>query len=191
MTQRLTPVDILNLHFRRGVRGYAVAEVDDFVRRVAADMEAALAENAAQRDRIAALEREIAQFRSLETTMRDALVMAQKAADETRAAAHAQAEAQMQEAQARARDMDSRLQARVAELTGQMESLRRERRRFAREMRAQLSAQLHWLTEELEGEDLDSGEPEGTYREAMDVATEKVAVANRSGLPEGPVSEES
>jgi len=144
MSQRLTPVDILNLHFRRSLRGYAVAEVDDFVRRAAADMEAALAENAALRERIGALEREISQFRSLETTMRDALVLAQKAADETRAAAHAQAQAQIQEAQAR-----------VTEMAAQVEALRRERRRLARDMRAQLSAHLDWLTGELAGEELD------------------------------------
>lgn len=144
MSQRLTPVDILNLHFRRSLRGYAVAEVDDFVRRVAADMEAVLAESAGLREKIGALEREISQFRSLETTMRDALVLAQKAADETRAAAHAQAEAQILDAQAR-----------VTQMTAQVEALRRERLRLARDMRAQLAAHLDWLTAELAGEDLD------------------------------------
>ena len=144
MSERLTPVDILNLRFRRSVRGYAVADVDDFVRRVAADMEAVLAESAALREQIGAQEREIAQFRTLETTMRDALVLAQKAADETRAAAQAQAGAQIQEAQAR-----------VAEMSAQVEALRRERRRLARDMRAQLAAHLDWLTAELAGEDRD------------------------------------
>ena len=52
MSQRLTPVDILNLRFRRRLRGYAIGEVDEFVRRVATDMETLLAENASQRDRI-------------------------------------------------------------------------------------------------------------------------------------------
>ena len=141
MSQRLTPVDILNLRFRRSIRGYAVAEVDDFVRRVAADMEAVLAESAALRERIDAQEREIAQFRTLEATMRDALVLAQKAADETRAAAHAQANAQIQEAQAH-----------VAEMSAKVEALRQERRRLARDMRAQLAAHLDWLTSELAGE---------------------------------------
>jgi cell division initiation protein len=144
MSERLTPVDILNLRFRRSVRGYAVAEVDDFVRHVAADMEAVLAESAALRERIGAQEREIAQFRTLETTMRDALVLAQKAADEVRAAAHTQASAQIQEAQTR-----------VAEMSARVDALRQERRRLARDMRAQLAAYLDWLTAELAGEDLD------------------------------------
>ncbi|MCS6776746.1 MAG: DivIVA domain-containing protein, partial [Chthonomonadaceae bacterium] len=100
-SERLTPVDILNIHFSRRLRGYAVAEVDEFVRRVAADMEAVLTEVAQLRDRVAVLERELTQYRALETNMRDALVLAQKAAEETRTAAQAQAQARMQEADAR------------------------------------------------------------------------------------------
>ncbi|HLV79741.1 MAG TPA: DivIVA domain-containing protein [Chthonomonadaceae bacterium] len=184
MSQRLTPVDILNLRFRRGVRGYAIAEVDDFVRRVAADLEAALAENAALRERIGALEREISGFRSLETTMRDALVLAQKAADEMRAAAHAQAEAQVQEAQARVRDIEARLQARVSETAAQLETLRRERRRLARDMRAQLAAHLDWLTAELAGEDLEDPAAEGPL--CRETAISRTAGADSSAPPEEP-----
>jgi cell division initiation protein len=150
MSQRLTPIDILNLRFHRGLGGYSVAEVDDFVRRAAADMEAILTENAAQKDKIVALERELAQFRSIETTLRDALVLAQKAADETRAAAHAQAEATLHAAQARAHDMNADMLSKVEAMTGQLEALRQERRRLARDLRAQLTSQLLWLAEEFE-----------------------------------------
>ena len=141
MTPRLTPVDILNLRFPRRVSGYGIAEVDEFVRRVAGDLEAVVTDCAAQREKIAALEREIGQYRTLEATMRDALIMAQKAADETRAAARSQATAIQEEAQNRAEEMNVNL-----------ERLRQERRRMAREMRAQLTAQLTWLDQEMQNE---------------------------------------
>lgn len=137
-SERLTPVDILNIHFPRRLRGYAVAEVDEFVRRVAADMEAVLAEVAQLRDRVTVLERELAQYRTMETNMRDALVLAQKAAEETRTAAQAQAQARLQEADAR-----------LAEVNAQIERLHQERRRLAREFQARLRAQLDWVAEEL------------------------------------------
>ncbi len=85
MSQRLTPVDILNLRFRRKIRGYAPAEVDELLRRVAADLEHALAEGATLRERLTVMERELTQYRTMEATLRDALVLAQKAADQTRA----------------------------------------------------------------------------------------------------------
>src|SRR5689334_13694003 len=109
MSQRLTPVDILNVRFKRSPVGYSIPEVDDFVRRVAADMEALLTEAAVQREKLQSQERELAQYRAIEVTLRDALVLAQKAADETRASARLQAEALLQDAQARAHDIEARM----------------------------------------------------------------------------------
>jgi DivIVA domain-containing protein len=139
MPERLTPVDILNTRFPRRLSGYAIPDVDEFVRRVASDMETVLAECASLRERIAAQERELGQYRALETTMRDALILAQKAADETRAAAQAQAAAQMTEANAR-----------LSEVNAQIERLHQERRRLVRDLQARLTSQMEWLAEEIE-----------------------------------------
>lgn len=149
MLQRspLTPVDVLNLRFRRGLRGYATGEVDEFLRRVAADLETALADNAVQRERIDGLERELAQYRTLEATMRDALVLAQRAAEETRSAARAQADALIESAVTQARDLEVQTQIRLSESDRQIECLHQERRRLARDFRAQLTSQLAWLDE--------------------------------------------
>ena len=139
MTPRLTPVDILNKRFSRRFSGYHSTETDAFLREIAADMEAVLLENAAQREQLAALEREMTRYRSLENTMRDALVLGQKAADEIRDAARAQAAARMEAAQQRVESL--------AELT---ERLRLDRRRLAHEMRALLESQMAWLDYEMD-----------------------------------------
>ncbi len=148
MPERLTPVDILNLRFRRSPAGYSIAEVDEFIRRVAADMEALVTEIAQQRERLLTQERDLAQYRSLEVTLRDALILAQKTAEETRAAARQQAEAELQEARTRAHEIDVQARLRLDEINFQVERLRQESRRLARELRAQLTTQLAWLTEE-------------------------------------------
>jgi cell division initiation protein len=149
MSQRLTPVDILNLRFNRRVSGYAIPEVDDFVRRVASDMEALLSEGAAQRERLLAQERELTQYREIEVMMRDALVLAQKAADETRTSARREADVTLHEAQARTRELDAQTQTRLAEVEVRIDRLVQERRRLARELRTRLTAQLAWLDEEM------------------------------------------
>ncbi len=150
MPERYTPIDILNLRFQRQFRGYAREEVEEFMRRIASDLEAALTECALQREKTAAYERELSQYRALETTMRDALVMAQKAADETRTAAHLQAELKLTEADARIREMDARMQARVEVMSTRVEELRQEHLRLARDLRIRLSTQLAWVISEME-----------------------------------------
>ena len=138
MTPRLTPVDILNKRFSRRISGYHTAETDAFLRQAATDLESVLLENAAQREQLAAQERELTRYRSLENTMRDALILGQKAADDLRAAARAQAAAQIEAAQNR-----------VESLSEQTERLRLDRRRMAHEMRALLESQMAWLDYEL------------------------------------------
>lgn len=150
LTPRLTPVDILNLRFRRAVGGYSIAEVDEFVRRVASDMETLLTEAAAHRDRLQRMENEIAQYRALENTMRDALILAQRTSDETRSAARLQADAQIREAQGRVREIEAQAQARLDAVGTQIERLHQERRQLARRLKVQLTEQLQWLSQELE-----------------------------------------
>jgi cell division initiation protein len=173
MAEQLTPVDILNQRFRRRMRGYAPAEVDEFLRRVAADMENVLKDCAAMRERIALLERELNQYRTMELTMRDALVLAQKAAEETRVAARKQAESQLQEADVRAREIEVRAQQRIADLSSQIERLHQERRRLARDLKAQLNAHLEWLAQEL-----DDGEPETALPPAARAVVEQARALN-------------
>ena len=134
MRQRLTPIDVLNIRFNRRVSGYAIPEVDDFVQKVAADLESALSECAVQKEKIAGMEREIAQYRTLETSMRDALTFAQKSAEETKLAAQTYSESLVQDAHRRA-----------AELEVGMDRVRMEHRRLVHEVRAKLRAHLEWL----------------------------------------------
>ena len=166
MTPRLTPVDILNKRFSRRISGYNSAETDEFLRQVAAAMETVSLENAAQREQIAGLERELTRYRSLENTMRDALVLGQKAADEIRDAARAQAAAHFETAQ---RQVDA--------LSEQTERLRLDRRRMAHEMRALLESQMAWLDYEIARET-----PQiGVAAEPAPIA--QAAVASGAGRP--------
>ncbi len=140
---RLTTVDIVHHRFRHKLSGYAPQEVDDFLRDVASAMEAAMTECAGLRDRLNSAERELAHYRGLETAMHEALIMAQRSADEIRASARASADSQMQDAHAR-----------VSEMNQKLDSLRSERRRIICDLRATLNAQVTWLDKELDTETL-------------------------------------
>ena len=128
--------------------------------------------------------------------MRDALVLAQKAADETRAAARAQADARIQEAQARCQELDARMQARLAEMTSQIERLRQERRRLARDLRAQLAAHLDWLTQEIEADRTEEGAlpelPGPTEPRSLGGVSGRLSLsAGEPGVPVGETTQEN
>lgn len=132
---RLTPIDLIHQRFPRAFRGYARAAVENYLRQVSADYEETVAENARLRDQVERLEREVERYRAMETTLKEALILAQKTADETRAAAQQEVERLLREAHAH-----------VAALTEEAErsvgTLRQQRVRFAREFRLLLQSYL-------------------------------------------------
>lgn len=84
----LTPMDIHNHQFKKSmVRGYNENEVDDFLDRVVVDFEKLLRENEKLQNELNLVETEIDKYRKLERTMNDALLTAQKIADEVISAA--------------------------------------------------------------------------------------------------------
>ena len=87
----LTPLDIHNKEFHKGFRGYNEVEVDEFLDQIVRDFEEALRENADVKARIEELEARIGQYRAMEETLNNTLIVAQKAADEVKANAHKEA----------------------------------------------------------------------------------------------------
>ncbi|GDX39968.1 hypothetical protein LBMAG21_02600 [Armatimonadota bacterium] len=138
-----TTVDIVHHHFRHKLNGYAPQEVDDYLREVGSAMETVMSECAGLRDRLNSAERELNHYRSLEKAMHEALILAQKSADEIRASARTTADSQLQDAHSRVADMNQKL-----------DSLRSERRRIICDLRATLNAQVTWLDRELDAETL-------------------------------------
>ncbi len=83
----LTPIDIHNREFKKGLRGYKESEVDEFLDRVVADYEKLWRENERLKEQARFNEKEINHYKSLERNLQDTLVVAQKTADEVISAA--------------------------------------------------------------------------------------------------------
>ncbi|MCL5105723.1 MAG: DivIVA domain-containing protein [Armatimonadetes bacterium] len=141
----ITPVDIVHTQFKTSFKGYNRAQVDEFVRSVTDALEEAFKEKNELQRRIHTLQDDLDRIKKIESAMTDALTLAQKSAEEVKAAAHHQAELILQEAeQARVRmTIDSqteseRYRADVALLQG-------TRDRFESEFKQMLSTYLEWL----------------------------------------------
>ncbi len=139
---RLTPIDITNKRFRRALRGYRPSEVDEFLAEVGADYEAVVLENARLREQVAQMQQELERYRAMEEAMKEALVLAQRTADELRATAHKEAEILRAQAELQIRQQFEQQRKAIADL-------QTARQRFAIELRSALVGMLEFVERHL------------------------------------------
>ncbi|HAF49579.1 MAG TPA: cell division protein, partial [Synergistaceae bacterium] len=93
MTELLKALDVINQTFKRALRGYNPVEVDEFLDRVADSLQA-YAERCVELEReLERLKEQIREYKGMRDSLQEALLMAQKSADERVKAAEKQAEA--------------------------------------------------------------------------------------------------
>ena len=66
---KLTPLDIRHKEFKRGMRGYADVEVDEFLDEVADEFERLFKESLDTKERIESLEEKVAGYQRIEETL--------------------------------------------------------------------------------------------------------------------------
>lgn len=96
--QKITPVDIQHKTFKKALQGYDRAEVDLFLDDVIETLEDDAQANAALQAEIADLRERISHFKSMEESLQNTLLLAQRTADEVKASAHKEADLIRQEA---------------------------------------------------------------------------------------------
>jgi len=79
---KLTPLDIRHKEFKRGMRGYADVEVDEFLDEVADEFERLFKDNIDLEERVETLEAQLAGYKRIEETLQKTLVSAQVSADD-------------------------------------------------------------------------------------------------------------
>lgn len=127
----LKPIDLLNKTFSHKMRGLDPAEVREYLSEAAGEIERLLTENESLRSKMAGLESEVRRYREMEDTLNNALVLAQKTADQLNETARKEAEIMVSEARQTA-ERDLR------ELRGEYEELLKTKDRFQIEFRALL-----------------------------------------------------
>ena len=106
---KLTPLDIRHKEFKRGMRGYADEEVDEFLDEVADEYERVFKENIDLSERLETLEEKVAGYRRIEETLQKTLVSAQASAEELKTNANKEAQLILRDAELKARQMVSDL----------------------------------------------------------------------------------
>lgn len=124
---QMTPLDVRNKKFRKGMRGYQCAEVEKFLESIDQEFESVYCENFELRERTKALEKEIGHYRQMEKTLRQTLVAAQQTAEEVTKAAHYEAELILKEAEQNKLSKLSESQKKWEEIQEEIQDLSRNR----------------------------------------------------------------
>lgn len=101
MGMPMTPVEIRNHRFRKGMRGYNDQEVNNFLILVAEEYETLYQENAELKESIQKYEFELIKYKKMEETLKQSLVLAQQTAEELKANARVEADLILKEARQR------------------------------------------------------------------------------------------
>lgn len=103
----LTPLDIHNREFNKGIRGYKENEVDQFLDTVISDFEKMIKENKELKQELEELEESISKYKAIEKTLNDTLVVAKKTADDIMQNAQNKAKLTIEEAEIKAKQIIS------------------------------------------------------------------------------------
>lgn len=113
----LTPQQVKNHRFQLGSRGtYRAEEVDAFVQELTASFEEAYTQNEALLKKISLLADKVDEYRRDEDTIRSALLVAQRTADQVVREAKEKADARMAEAECRAQELEAEASARSGQV---------------------------------------------------------------------------
>ena len=99
---RITPLDVRKQEFRRSVRGFDCDEVRAFMGTLADEYEIVLVDNKQIREKVMLQEEKITEYKSMERTLRDTLMTAEKLMQETRENANKESELIIRDAKMKA-----------------------------------------------------------------------------------------
>ena len=138
----LTPNDILNKSFHQTLRGYSVDEVEEFQQLTSESLFHAYEEIQRLRAQVEGLREQVERYRGTEDLIKNALVLAERTAEEARQRAHEEAELIKREARLQLQDEHNELAA-----------LRQDRRRVIAELTALLYSHLSLLKQQEKEDD--------------------------------------
>lgn len=116
MSELLTPLDIVNQTFKKTMRGYDPAEVDEFLDHVAECLQAYAQMTKDYEREIETHTEKLSDYERLKDSLQEALVMAQKTAEERISQATEMADSLVAEARAKAEGMIPDVQAKADEM---------------------------------------------------------------------------
>ncbi|MBE7036851.1 MAG: DivIVA domain-containing protein [Ruminococcaceae bacterium] len=143
----LTPVDIENKEFTKAFRGYDIYEVEEFMKILIADYEKLYRENSDLREKNAIQSDAIANYKGMEETMQNAILVAQRTAEDIKQNAYERSETIIKDAERRASEAVNQANRAISNLEKTYLNMQREMNGFKAKMSALLSTYMQLLSD--------------------------------------------
>ena len=144
----LTPLDIENKRFSKKLNGYSVEEVDDFLDQVTLEYEKLYKENNEFKDEVEQSKKDLENYKNVEKTLQNTLVMAQTTAEDIKSMAQKQADQIIRDAQTEARRSVDDLNQQYYEMTKKIEEMKKQFEVYKAKMEALLISQLQMIQDD-------------------------------------------
>jgi cell division initiation protein len=137
-TMRITPLDIQQMVFRIGFRGYDKEEVNRFLEDLAQTVESLNRDNAVQREKIIFLEQQLGELKRTEATLSNTLLSAQSLAEDVKRNAQREADLVIKEAELKASELIRQARVELTDTQRDLSSLQKQRLLMVERLRASL-----------------------------------------------------
>ena len=142
----ITPLDIENKRFsKQMVNGYSVEEVDDFLDELTADYSKNYKEVNELRAKVEELNNSLVQYKTIESTLQNTLVMAQSTAEEVKNVAKQKADQIVHEAKANAQKQVDEINNEIIMKQKELEDVKKQFDIYKAKMESLLISQLELL----------------------------------------------
>ncbi|WP_027632878.1 DivIVA domain-containing protein [Clostridium hydrogeniformans] len=139
---KLTPMDINNKEFKRGIRGYNPEEVDEFLDKIVEDYESLFKENSVLKEKMAAMNERIEHYTKVESTIQNTLVLAQNAAEQAKSVAQKESDMLLRNANDTAQRILDKAHNDVMQVTEEYDRMKQEFIKFRAKFRNFMQIQL-------------------------------------------------
>lgn len=142
----ITPLDIDNKKFaKQMVNGYNVEEVDDFLDELTIDYSKNYKEVTELRAKVEELNNSLVQYKTIESTLQNTLVMAQSTAEEVKNVAKQKADQIVEEAKANAQKQVDELNNEIIQKQKELEDVKKQFDIYKAKMESLLISQLELI----------------------------------------------
>lgn len=142
---RITPLDVRKQEFRRSVRGFDCDEVRAFLTTLADEYEAVLVDNKQIRERLGGTEEKVADYKTMERTLRDTLMTAERLMQDTRESANKESELIIQDARLQSKRILEECRVRTEELRRELNGLRKEKEAYLARFKVLAETQIQFV----------------------------------------------
>ncbi|MDW7675689.1 MAG: DivIVA domain-containing protein [Bacillota bacterium] len=145
----LTPLEVYNKEFKKSLRGYNEEEVDSFIDKILADYEKLYKENIDMKEALGKSHANLEQYKKIEETLHNSIIIAQQTAEEVKKTAEERAELLNKQAEERAKEIISDAETKVHLVQQEYIDLIKKTRLFKIKLKSFLQSQLDIIDDDI------------------------------------------